>query len=185
MNYLPFAIFYGIIPIMILGGLGMLFETIAAVKANRGFSLGGQTILHIPFNVLISLPGVVIYIFFFRNLYEVSDDWRRFYLDSEEPLLHFNITLAPPIDWLGLGIAILSYTAAVLLIGARMWSKLWPGRKAVLDGEIDAYLESGKSFRELYPGGYGGTPYPGLKNPLDNPSEWPRRPPGSQRGHKP
>ena len=175
MNYLPFAIFYGIIPIMILGGLGMLFEKIAAVKADRRLSMQGQTILHIPFNVLISLPGVVIYILFFRNLYEVSDDWRRFYLDSEEPLLHFNITLAPPIDWLGLGIAILSYTAAVLIIGARMWSKLWPGRKAVLDGELKAELDRQRSFRELYPG-WGVKEYPGLTS---KPSEWTRRPPSA------
>lgn len=174
MNYLPFAIFYGIIPIMILGGLGMLFEKIAEVKADRRVSMQGQTVLHIPFNVLISLPGVVIYILFFRNLYEVSDDWRRFYLDSEEPLLHFNITLAPPIEWLGLGIAILSYIAAVLIIGARLWSKLWPGRKAVLDGELEAMLDRQRNFERMYPG-WGKTEYKGWAS---KPREWPRRPPG-------
>ena len=171
MNYLPFAVFYGIVPIMLLGGLGVLFEKIAAVKADRRVTMEGQTTLNIPFNVLISLPGSVIYILFFGNLYEVNEDWRRLHL--EEPPLHFNITLAPPIEWLGLGISILVYIAAVLILGARLWSKMWPSRQADLDGEFKALMDRRKNFEGLYPG-WSRTGYKGFGS-----SEWPRRPPGS------
>ena len=169
MNYLPFAIFYGIIPIMILGGLGMLFEKIAEAKADRRISMKGQTTLDIPFNILISLPGVVIYILFFRNLYEVSDDWRRFH--AEEPPLHFNVTFAPPIEWLGLGIAILAYIAAVLILGAQLWSKIWPSRKAVLDGELQAEFTRRKNERELYGPGGAASNLIGAPRPRRNPRE--------------
>lgn len=169
MNYLPFAIFYGIIPIMILGGLGMLFEKIAEVKADRRISMQGQTTLDIPFNILISLPGVVIYILFFRNLYEVSDDWRRFHV--EEPLLHFNVTFAPLIEWLGLVIAILAYIAAVLILGSRLWSKIWPSRKAVLDGELQAEFTRRKNERDLYGPGGAASNLIGTPRPRRNPRE--------------
>lgn len=169
MNYLPFAIFYGIIPIMILGGLGMLFEKIAEVKADRRISMQGQTTLDIPFNILISLPGVVIYILFFRNLYEVSDDWRRFHV--EEPLLHFNVTFAPLIEWMRLVIAILAYIAAVLILGSRLWSKIWPSRKAVLDGELQAEFTRRKNERDLYGPGGAASNLIGAPRPRRNPRE--------------
>jgi hypothetical protein len=175
--------------------VGILLNKLAAVKADRRLRLDGRAILHIPFSILISLPGAVIHILFFRNINEVSDDWRRFHL--EEPLLHFNVTLAPPTKWMGLGIAIQSYIAAVLIIGARTWSNLWPSRKAVLDRELTEHLAASKSKYELYgPGG-------AASNLLGPPGrrQDPRirthgRPPsfpfqvlegilGSQRGHKP